>query len=783
MKKLVQGNFAIPIILLTGTAGYFLLFTEGGFRWNGNLWVKAASLMYCTLLIGLVLYYQGIRKKASFPKTGLELGFGLAVLVIILTWITSPDLRQSLERSVQLLFYIILFYIFFFLLVTLKNRISWIVIGLAACAVLLVGALAETVTAYTRWYDWVSPEAISPPFLYRFNGLLGNSNALMALVNLFLPVCLVQVFSAKIGWKKALYATWLALYSACLVFSSSRGGVLGIIVSLMILLVFTILHHGWQKDLSAWYSQKPRLALATLIFLLAIIVTIGIASSTTFLQHPSHGRGFWDSRLPVWQAAVTIWQSSPVVGIGPGRFAFAYLDLATSIPPLEWSTSTHQTMLTVLVESGLLGFTALIILGFFLVRSVIRLYMKLDISSRMTVAGGIAGLAGFAGHSMVDDFTAWPVVMVPVVFMLAWVFTALPKNQQPQLDASLNILWVPAGSIFTCSLLVIVAYAPFWTGLQQVKAGQMDEGLHRMAQSIELDPNLTYYRVETGFVRAFFDENLENKQLLSLAKSDLSQAIQSKPELHWVSANLGVLEWQNGNPEAAKLYLITAQKAAPQEPSYPLNLGVIYEELGQPELAAQMYVSSLNIAPYTSSHPFWQMTGLREMALQTWQVENLKPVASEPAPYWQLAISSLETDLHQASKYAALSRWTNELPLASLTAEWKVLNALGDDAGELEVLEEVFQEMRQPVFSTGWVYSATYSQIIHQRAGLISDMVPGYLLINQDVGQFEALERLADLYQLTGDCEKSKQVWKILQRSKAGYSIITITDAPICNPE
>ena len=126
-----------------------------------------------------------------------------------------------------------------------------------------------------------------------------------------------------------------------------------------------------------------------------------------------------------------------------------------------------------------------------------------------------------------------------------------------------------------------------------------------------------------------------------------------------------------------------------------------------------MYVSSLTIAPYTSSHPFWQMTGLREMALQTWQVENLKSVANGPAPYWQLAISSLETDLHQASKYAALSRWTNELPLASLTAEWKLLHALGDDAGDLEVLEEVFQEMRQPVFSTGRVYSETYSRIIH----------------------------------------------------------------------
>lgn len=780
MKNPDPGKPSIPIILLAATAGFFLLFTEGGFRWNGYLWLKIANLAFCSLLFGAILCFQGVKKKASFPKTGLETGLGLAVLVIILTWITSPDLRQSMERSVQLLFYIILFYISFFLLITLRNRMLWIALAMAASAVLLVSALAETVTAYAYWYRWVSPEVVSPPFLYRFNGLLGNSNVLIALVNLFLPVCMVYFFTVKTTWMKALFATWLALYAVCLVFSSSRGGVLGTSASLLVLLVFTVIHHGWQKDLSVWYRQKPRLAVATLIFLVAVVATIVVSSSNTFLQHPSHGSGFWDSRLPIWQSALKLWQTSPVIGIGPGRFALAYLDMSTSIPPLEWSVSTHQTLLTVMVESGLLGLAAFLALGYFLVRSVIGLYRKLDNASRMPVAGVIAGLAGFAAHSMVDDFSAWPVVMVPAVFMLAWVFTALPKSQQQQMDAGLIILWVPAAALFICSTLVISAYGPFWSGLQKIKAGQVDDGFHLIQRAIEMDPNLIYYRVEAGYARASYDENLENKQLLSLAKYDLSQAIQRKPELHWVAASLGVLEWQNGNSEAAKAILSAAVNAAPQDASYPLNLGGIYEDTGELELAAQMYAAALDLAPETSNHPFWQMTALRKQVLIAWQKTNQKKDGTGQIPYWQLSSSSLGTEVHQASKYAALSRWMNEPLIASLAAEWEVLNKLGDTAGEKNVLEEIYQVMQLPVFSPGRSYSETYSQFIYRRAGLEQDTVPGYLVIGQDAGQFDALERLVELYRQEGECESSKQVWEVLQRSKAGYAIISIPDSPAC---
>ena len=780
MKQIISGKLAVPIILLVTSLGFGLLVTEGGFRWNGSLWMMIAELVFVSLLVGFVLYFHGIRNRENFPETGLELGFGIAVLVIILTWISSPDLRQSLERSIQLLFYIYLFYIFYLVLISFNKRIIWITLALSGCAVLLIGALAETITAYSRWYTWISPEVTSPPFLYRFNGLLGNSNALMALVNLFLPICLVLFFQARKGWSKALLAEWLVVYALCLVFSSSRGGVLGIAGGLLTLLVFTILYHGWQKNLTAWYQQKPRLVIVTLAFILIILVTIGISSSNTFLQHPSHGSGFWASRFPIWQAALRLWQSNPVVGIGPGRFAFAYLDISTSIPPATWITSTHQTLLTLLVESGLLGFTALIVLAVFLVRSVIQLYRKLEDHLRMPVAGGIAGLAGFSAHSMVDDFTVWPVVMIPVIFMLAWIFTSLPETHRKQLDVSLNVLWVPAFAFLTCAVLVLNAYAPFWIGVQRIRTGDITGGLQKMQVAIERDPNLVFYRVEAGLTRAAFDEDLQNKQMLSLAKYDLAQAIQSKPELTWIAGNLGILEWQIGNFQSAQLMLLAAINAAPEEASFSLNLGYIHEGSNSTKEAVQYYTDALYLAPGISTHPFWQLTSLRKGVVEAWQLENPVGGSTTPAPYWQLSAANLGTDIQLASRYVALSRWSNEPTLASLAAEWRVLHEVGDNSSEMKTLEEIFQLMQQPGFSSANSFSEVFSHSIHHREGIGYDLVPGFVSLQEDVGQFEAMERLVSLYSQAGQCGKSKDAWDVMQRSIAGYSIGEIAATPEC---
>ena len=122
MKSSALDRLKLLFLVAASIFGVAMLVLNGGYLWSSSLWVKAGALVSCSLLIASILFYQGVMNKSNFPKTGLELAFGLAALAIVLTWITSPDLRQSLERVVQLLSYILFFYIFYQLLLVVEEK-------------------------------------------------------------------------------------------------------------------------------------------------------------------------------------------------------------------------------------------------------------------------------------------------------------------------------------------------------------------------------------------------------------------------------------------------------------------------------------------------------------------------------------------------------------------------------------------------------------------------------------------------------------------------------------
>ena len=780
MKSSVLDRLKLLFLVTASIFGVVVLVLNGGYLWSSSLWVKVGALVSCSLLIGSILFYQGVMKKTNFPKTGLELAFGLAALAIVLTWITSPDLRQSLERVVQLLSYILFFYIFYQLLLVVKRKMFWMVIALSLSAGLLLTALIETFTAYQNWFAWETSGTSFPPFLYRFSGILGNSNALMALVNLFLPLSLVLLFKVKVNWQRALLALWLLLYVSGLVFSSSRGGVLGITGGLGLLILLTILHHGWQKEFSGWYKQRPRLSLVIGIFVVIIFAAIGLASYKTFLQHPSHGAGFWDSRLPIWEIAIHIWQTSPMIGIGPGRFAFAVLSQSSQIPPGTWLTSTHQTLLTSLVESGLLGAAALCVFAYFVIRKSIQLYRKIDRSTRLYAAGAFAGLFGFMAHSLVDDFTNWSVVIIPAVFLLAWVFTLIPDLEMREYDISINLLWVPSGALFVCIVLILQAYSPFWVGIHIVRNGKVLTGIETIQKSISRDPNLMYYRIVSGYLQANYAEEIEDIPLISFARSELMQVVQEKPEYNWVTANLATLDWQLGNSNTAISHIESAMLTAPNEFSYPLNLGWYYEQSGEMAEAEKYYWQALSLAPDTVNHPFWQENVFRAELNQRWLVTRINIFEQGASTYWQQALSSMPQDIKLASRYIALSNWDNEPELPNLVTQWKYFQVTGNLEKELQVLEHIHTLMKQTQFNLTVSYVNTDRWLIHKRDGISFEMLPGFLHLEQDVGQFDALERLITIYQSSGQCENMADTWNTLQRSMVGNSFEQVPDAPLC---
>jgi O-antigen ligase/tetratricopeptide (TPR) repeat protein len=780
MKNLQFNRFIQPYLYLAGLAGIILLVLSGGYRWSSNLWIQIIAFVFFTLAVIGILYQQGFRKHGRLPDTGLEALFGIFIAIIVLTWIISSDLRQSLERVIQILIYVVSFYGFYELFAILDKKKIWVYFWLIVTGVLLVAALVEVSSAYRTWFTLIYPDFEFPPFLYRFTGPLGHSNPLMALVNLFLPICLVFLFTSKKIWQRILFAGWLVIYTLGLIFSSSRGGVLGIFGGLMLLLFLVILPHGWFSRLKDWIRHKPKQSIAIFTFVGVIILAIGLASMITFLQHPSHGAGFWDSRITIWQKSLQIWKTSPLVGIGPGRFPFEYLKISETIPSDEWITNTHQTILTTLVESGLLGVLALAILITGIFRKVIDLYRSQEGESKLFVAGAMAGIFGFLLHSLVDDFTDWSLVMITCIFLLAWIFSFTPEHDRKQHDISIQFLGVPVGIVVLCFSFLLSAYIPFWTGYKLISMQRTDNVFFVLQKSVIRDPNLTFYRVNVGLLRAQEWAKSNDPELLVLARYDLKNAYDAKPELRWIGADLAMLDWSLGDSASAIHHLEEVFQASPQEASYPLNLGWIYERSGDEVKASEYYQAALNLFPAWSNHPFWLKNEFREQALSRWKEETSTPITSSAESYWQKAITALDSNVHSAAKYVALARWLYEPVLPVLVAQSKLYQATGQIDEERKTLEQIVEVMEQSRFNQNTSYNEIYAQWVSRRVGITNDMVPGYIHLEEDVGQFDALERLITIYSVSGQCSEMQMVWNLFQASESGFTLEAYPPAPPC---
>jgi len=161
--------------------------------------------------------------------------------------------------------------------------------------------------------------------------------------------------SSGLGTMLVLFAC-IALCRAC--YTTSRGaritwGVLTAIFSIGV--IMTIGRESWIALFLAFltivitYTKNWKLPLLVVIPLIPLV----LASGATNFYDPSHVYGV--DRLVIWQDAITIWQHSPIIGIGAGNYQFFDIAYGRDVVGIA-----HNQYLQVLAEMGVLGFVCLL---------------------------------------------------------------------------------------------------------------------------------------------------------------------------------------------------------------------------------------------------------------------------------------------------------------------------------------------------------------------------------------------------------------------------------------
>jgi putative inorganic carbon (HCO3(-)) transporter len=226
----------------------------------------------------------------------------------------------------------------------LRPRLDRLIVG--ATLVFLLAYLVQAVLEWVRWWSVAWPAA--PPLRPGDVGLtIGTVNAIALYLELLVPVAVAIAWSTlRRRWLGGAIAVCGAI---ALVVTASRGAWLGVAVAAIVGSVLAWLQAGRPVPRGNRRTNVALVAIAIVVVAAAIL--LGPALSSRLLAGDT-------GRIELWTAAWSMFQSSPVTGTGPGTFPMLRALSPITDPNLAVVTTSHNSVLQVLTDAGLLGFAA-----------------------------------------------------------------------------------------------------------------------------------------------------------------------------------------------------------------------------------------------------------------------------------------------------------------------------------------------------------------------------------------------------------------------------------------
>ncbi|MCG2686097.1 O-antigen ligase family protein [Candidatus Parcubacteria bacterium] len=263
---------------------------------------------------------------------------------------------------------------------------------------------------------------------------LGQPNWLAAFLLLILPVILTRYLQTTKTRLRNLYFSLFALCFGAFWFTYSRAGLVGLLFSTLLLLVFT------PRTLLKQHRKK-------LAFLTLMCLVIGLGQPGLFKEHLAKlvnrklavhateplgttpeikevGGDTGRIRLLVWQGTLRLIADQPLLGTGPETFAYSFLPYrpAALNQTTEWDflyNKAHNEYLNIAVNCGLPGL--LVFLG--IVWQTFRQAFKNR--QNLTTVGLSCGLLGM----LVANFFGFSVVTTSLLF---WIYLAAISYRSTQ---------------------------------------------------------------------------------------------------------------------------------------------------------------------------------------------------------------------------------------------------------------------------------------------------------------------------------------------------------------
>lgn len=388
-SALVYLACALAVGLLTrrrpalGVAALLVLAPFDLARYAGPTTITTLKAGLVGMFVALAFSRFDLSAFRTVPVRAVLIAFAATLLAIALSALHAqhlgPVLREGLKDGEYLLLFVGAVVAF---ATDPDDRPLWIVLEIAVLLVSL-SALAEYVLGA---HSGILLHGHSAP---RIAGALEGPNQLAGYFDVTLPVLVARALVHR----DRLLTAIIAIAAITDLLTISRSGIIG--VSLGIIVVLLILR---PFDNTAW-----RFAAVVVLVLglgAGLAARAGVPAGYFSLDQEPRSADHLANRAQLWRAALALWSTSPIVGVGAGNYE---LDLS-EVGLNDVRTHANSIYLQSLAEEGLVGLVAT--LGLFatvivtLARSV----------RRPLVVGALGATIALATHQIFDDLFFFPKV-------------------------------------------------------------------------------------------------------------------------------------------------------------------------------------------------------------------------------------------------------------------------------------------------------------------------------------------------------------------------------------
>ena len=335
------------------------------------------------------------------------------LLIATISTFSSFFFRESLNGLIKYFLFFLSYFIFkCTLLNSSQNKLIFLFYSLFTCAIAvsLIGIYQYVigVEPLATWED-INSENIHS----RVYSTLGNPNLLAGYLLPLLPFGIILPFKVKSSlFFKFLSITSSIIIFACIIFTGSRGGYIGLMASTLVGLSAYLI--------SLFKSQNKRFSLFFLWIILAVLILIIVFLFPVFTERLStiftlRGHSSNSYRVNVWLSCLKMLRDNWIIGIGPGNntFRLSYgLYMTSGFDAL----AAYNIFLEFAIETGFLG--CLTFISIFLI-SFLKLHYIFWSKGDLMALGLSISLIAILIHGMFDTIFFRPQVFIPYWFLTA----------------------------------------------------------------------------------------------------------------------------------------------------------------------------------------------------------------------------------------------------------------------------------------------------------------------------------------------------------------------------